>query len=99
MVKSLIKRKIWDGDGAVFEDVLGYKFHYSGIDYGVYNSRDYDTQYSVGYVPILISDNEDVNGLSLSNKSFKTIKDLNAEMMNLIDEKKSYILARIRGEF
>lgn len=95
MVKSTFTRKIWD-NGRVSQEIVGYKFYYNGISYGVYNCKDYNCQYHNGYIPVLICNNEKVNGLSLIDNNCKTIKEARKKVDELIDNKKDLILARIK---
>ena len=95
MKKSWIKRKIFD-DGVKTEDIMGYKFCYNDIYYGVYNCKEYNCQFHKGYIPVLMCSNEECNGLSLINYNFRTIKECNEEVMKIIDKKKELILQRIK---
>ena len=46
MRKSKIIRKIWD-DVIVNEEILGYVYNYNGVDFGIYNCKDYNCQFHV----------------------------------------------------
>ena len=97
MKKIELKRQIWDNEkGRTFEDIKGYKFSYNDIQYGVYNTRENTCQHHKGYIAILICDNEKSNGLSFSNRTFRTIKECCKATMEIIDSKKKVILERIK---
>lgn len=97
MRKSKIIRKIWD-DAIVNEEILGYVYNYNGVDFGIYNCKDYNCQFHTGFIPVLISKNDNCNGLSLlpSKEHYLTLKQTLEETKKTIDKNIDLILRKIQ---
>lgn len=97
MKKSKIIRKIWD-DAIVNEEILGYVYNYNGIDFGIYNCKDYNCQFDTGFIPVLISKNDNYNGLSLlgSKEHYLTLKQTLEETKKTIDKNIDLILKKVK---
>ena len=87
MKKYDVIRKIKNEDLEIIEETIkAYKYSYKDINFAIYNIKDYETKFfKNGYISIIITNN-DKNGLSFSNKSYKTIKECYNETIGIIDK-------------
>lgn len=76
MKKGIFKRKIANFEDCYtpyLEEVKGYIYEYNGIKYGIYNTKQFDTETTIlksrkvdCYISVIITNNK-YNGLSISN--------------------------------
>ena len=76
MRKGNFKRKIAnfeETDKPYLEDVKGYIYEYNGIKYGIYNTKQFDTDTTIlkgrgvnCFISVIITENK-YNGLSIAN--------------------------------
>ena len=86
MKKYDVIRKIRDDDIIRNEIIKAYLYTYRDIDFAIYNSKDYHTDFrEIGYISIIRTCN-DKNGLSFDSKSYKTIKECYNETVKIIDK-------------
>lgn len=86
MKKYDVIRKIRHDDIIINEIIKAYLYTYRDIDFAIYNSKDYHTDFrEIGYISIIRTCN-DKNGLSFDSKSYKTIKECYNETVKIIDK-------------
>ena len=86
MKKYDVIRKIKSDGAIVNETIKAYLYTYRDVDFAIYNSKDYPTDFrGKGYINIIRTCN-DKNSLSLDDKSYKTIKECYNETIKIIDK-------------
>lgn len=86
MKKYDVIRKIRHDDIIINEIIKAYLYTYRDVDFAIYNSKDYHTDFrEIGYISIIRTSN-DKNGLSFDDRSYKTIKECYNKTTEIIDK-------------
>ena len=85
MKKYEVIRKIRNEEIITDEVIKAYKYKYKDIDFAIYNTKDYPTNFRNGYISIIQTCN-DKNGLSFDSESYKTIKECYNKTTEIIDK-------------
>lgn len=86
------KIRVIGDDFSIKNDLIkAYKYKYKDIEFAIYKTDDYDS-ICKGYISIIISNNENINGLGLCVYGYKTIKECYYETLNLIDKEHDKII-------